>query len=249
MNLGELWFAVLAAMGKDQYGGYVPIGTGIQNSFPDTINTIVQPALMNSYTRKFEESRELSVDIRPFIKTLGDPANPMLTITPWSGNSAFAYAQFPSDFWYFSDAHTNDFVNSCTAFTQRFNPIEWVDRARWDYLIGQELQFPTVDLPIATVQNDQIVFCPAATRAQFTYLRKPADVYFDYDIVSPNTVIYLPPGSVHANASVQPTGSPSLSVELEWPDSVHNEIMTRLIQWYGRNIQNPVDMSIPSTKP
>lgn len=250
MNLGELFTQTLDGLGKDQYGGYVKPGTGttVSNSFPDTINQVIQPGLMNSYTVKFEESRILSIDVRPFIKTLGDPAFPNLPLVPWSSNSVFAYAQFPSDFWYFSDAHANDFVNSCTGFTQKFHSVEWVDRARWDFLLDQELEFPTIDRPVASIQNGQIVFCPAATRMQFTYLRKPLDVYFDYDIVS-GTVVYLPPGTVHANASVQPTGSASLSVELEWPDSVHNEILARLIQWFGRTIQNQIDMTMPSSKP
>lgn len=250
MNLGELWYRVLQGLGKDQYGGYVPVGAGVVNSFPDTINTVVQPGLMNSYTRKFEESRELSNDIRPFIKVLGDPTNPPLTLTPWSSTAKFSYGDFPSDFWYFSDAHAAEFVNQCGAASDVFyHSLEWVDRARWDYLTTQVLQFPTNEFPIASIQSGKIVVCPALAKLQFTYLRTPADVYFDYDIVSPNTVVYLPPGTVHANSSVQPIGTPSLSVELEWPESVHNEIMTRLIQWYGRNIQNPVDMSIPSSKP
>lgn len=244
MNLGELFTATLQGLGKDQYGGYVTPA-----NFPETINTVVQPDIMNACQVKFEESRILSNDIRPFIKTLGDPANAPLPLVKWSPNASFSYGQFPSDFWYFSDGFSADFVNSCHALTTvEYRSVEWVDRARFNYLVAQKLQFPTTKFPIASIQNNQIVVCPALTKMTFTYLRKPLDVYFDYDIVS-GTIVYLPPGTVHANPSVQPTGSPSLSVELEWPDSMHNEFLYRLIQWYGRNIQSQVDMSIPSKKP
>lgn len=250
MTLGELYNAVLAGLGKDQYGGYVPVGAGLNNSFPDIINTVIQPDIMNAYTKKYEETRQLSVDIRPFIKTLGDPSNPPLPLVPWSANSKFSYAQFPSDFWYFSDGQAAEFVNQCGQMSQvYYHSLEWVDRARWDYLTTQKRQFPTKRFPIASIQNEQIVVCPALTRAVFTYLRKPLNIVFDYEIVTGSTVVYLPPGSVHTNTSTAPIGTPSTSVELEWPDSVHNEFMTRGIQWYGRNIQNPVDMNMPSKKP
>lgn len=250
MTLGDLYIAVMGGLGKDQYGGYIPPGSGVQNSFPDVINTIIQPDLMNACQVKFEESRVLSNDIRPFIKTLGDPLNAPLPLVPWSAASSFSYGQFPSDFWYFSDAYSADFVNSCEGISGvQYRSVEWVDRGRFNYLVGQKLQFPTTKLPIASIQNHQIVVCPALTKMTFTYLRKPLDIVFDYEFVTGNTVLYLPPGSVHTNATTAPVGTPSTSVELEWPESMHNEIMTRLIKWYGRTIQNEVDMTMPSKKP
>lgn len=250
MNLGELFTQTLNAMGKDQYGGYVSPGTGVSNSFPDALNEVIQPDLMNAFTNKFEESRILSNDVRPFIKTLGDTNNAALPLVPWSAAASFSYGQFPSDFWYFSDAYSADFVSSCSAVTSvQYRSVEWVDRARWNYLVSQKLQFPTRKLPIASIQNDQIAVCPALTKMTFTYLRKPLDIVFDYEILSGNTVFYLPPGTFHTNATTAPIGTPSTSVELEWPESVHNEILTRLIQWFGRTIQSQLDMSMPSKKP
>ena len=245
MNLGELFTQTLFGMGKDQYGGYVTPA-----NFPEAINYHVQPDVMNAFAKKFEESRVLSNDVRPFIKTLGDPANPPLPLVKWSPLSPFSYGQFPTDFWYFSDAYYSEFFNSCNELsTVQYRSVEWVDRARFNYLTSTKLLFPDVAEPIASTQNDQIVACPALTSLTFTYLRQPSLVIFDYEILTGNTVSYLPPGSVHTNATTAPVGTPSTSVELEWPQSMYDEFLRRLIQWYGQNIQDQMDMSMPSKKP
>lgn len=243
MNLGELFFETNFALGKDQYGNYVTPA-----NFPQIINDFIQPEMMNAWVRKFESSREMGNDIRPFIKTLGDTSNPYLTLVPWSAASNLSYGQFPTDFWYFSDSYATEFINSCGSAAQAYNMVEWTTRERFNYLITNSLLFPTTDEPIASIQGEKIVVCPALTKIAFTYLRTPLDVYFDYDIVS-GTIVYLPPGTTHQNSSVQPSGSPSLSIELEWPESTHPEFLRKLVQYYGRNIQSQVDMTMPDTKP
>lgn len=244
MNLGEIYQRFLFLLGKDMYGG---IGT--PTNFQDVLNEIVQPDLLNAYVRKFEETREIGLDLRPFIKTLGDPGNPELVLTPWSANSDFSYGDFPEDFWYFARANRSDFVNQCDGPTRKYRSLTWVDQAEWDYITGSELYFPDLTNPAATTQNGKIMVCPALKSIRFTYIRRFKDIVFDYDILAGNTISYLPPGTTHTNSSVLPAGTPSQSVELEWPESTHNEIIRRLVQAFGRNIQSPVDMTIENTKP
>jgi hypothetical protein len=244
MNLGEIYNEVAFLLGKDQYGGYLTPA-----NFQSAINDIVQPELMNAYVREFEQTREIGIDLRPFIKTLGDNVFPPLTLTPWSANSDFSYGAFPSDFWYFARANHVEFLNKCGVISRTYRSVTWMEQHEFDYVIGTELLFPDTECPAATIQNDQILVCPALTALRFTYLRTPADVVFDYDIVSGNTVLYLPPGTFHAPVPPNPNGLPSLSVELEWPESVHAEIVRRLVQYYGRNIQSQLDMTIPNKKP
>lgn len=241
MNLGEIFNEVNFLIGKDQYGGNVT-----PQNFPEAINDIVQPEFINDYIRVFEQTREISSDIYPFIKTLGDNVNPPLTLVPWSANTDFSSAAYPSDYRYFIRAAYADF-NSPT--DRQYRSITWQEQAEWDYITGTSLLFPDITCPAMTTQSEQILVCPAINTCRFTYIRNPANVVFDYDIVSGNTILYLPPGTVHTNSSVLPVGTPSQSVELEWPVSAHPEIVRRLVQYYGRNIGSPQDMGIENKKP
>lgn len=244
MNLGDFYKNLLFLLGKDMQGsGVTPA------NFPKVLNDLVQAEYMNALIRKFEETREISSALRPFIKTLGDNQSPALPVVPWSANADFAYAQFPEDFWYYARAASVDYLNACGQINRKYRSVEWVDQARFDYMTGTDLLFPTREEPVATVQNDQILVCPALTSIRFTYIRRYANVVFDYDILANNNILYLPPGSVHTNSSVQPVGTPSASVELEWPESEHDELLRRTVQRYGRNIQNQFDMSIENVKP
>lgn len=244
MNLGEFYTELLFLMGKDMYAsGVTPM------NFPQVMNTIVQPEYMNALVRKFEDTREIGHGLRPFIKTLGDNQSPPLPVTPWSATSDFGYANFPEDFWYYARGSSVEYLQNCQQVTRAYRSVEWMDQARWDYVTSTELLFPDTANPAATIQNDKILVCPAIPNMLFTYIRRFGNVVFDYDIVAGNTILYLPPGTVHTNSSVLPVGTPSLSVELEWPESEHNELLRRAVQAYGRNIQNAADMSIENTKP
>lgn len=240
MNLGERYNIVLDLMGKDQYGGYMS-----PFEYQNAINFYVQQDYLDALVRLFENTRENSVDLWPFFKTLGDSNNPPLAVT---AEGIGGYATKPSDFYYFARSEFYAFLNNCSGFTTSPKMMLWLDEAAFSDRITTELLYPTTREPVATIQNDKIFVVPYVPSLRFTYLRKPADVYFDYDIVS-GTIVYLPPGTVHTNSSVQPIGTPSLSVELEWPASADNEITRRIIQYQGRTIQSPVDMTIENKKP
>ncbi len=244
MTLGALYSELLMALAKDQYGGYVT-----PSNFPDAINNVVSPALINAYIRHFEETREISDDIRPFLKMLGDGTYAPLPLTPFNGNAPYSYGEYPEDFLYFSDANYSQIENYCGGNTINRRSITWMARADFDEYTSSDLLFPDAKEPIASIQNGKIVVCPKLQSMNFAYIRKPNLVVFDYEIVGDDTVLYLPPGSVHTNSSTAPIGTPSTSVELEWPEQVHYEILTRLVQYYGRTTRDQLDLSMPNTKP
>lgn len=244
MNLGQLYNDLLFRLGKDQYGGYVTPA-----NFPEILNTIVQANYMIAEVRKFEETREISMALRPFIKTLGAPGFAPLTLTPWGTASKFCSAVFPSDMWYQVRASWTEFFQTCSEVTDiEYRDIRWVSQDEWQYRTTSKLFFPVASRPIATSDNEKIIVCPVLPRMSFTYIRTYANVVFDYEIVSGNTVLYLPPGSVHTNNTTAPAGTPSSSVELEWPDSEHLEMLNRLEEEYRRNISNRIEM-VPHQKP
>lgn len=241
MNLGEVFTELNFLLGKDQYGGNVTPA-----NFQSAINDIVQPEFINSYIRAFEQTREISADIHPFIKTLGDNVNAPLTLVPWSANTDFASAPYPSDYLYFVRSAYPDFKSLTD---RKYRSMTWYEQSEWDYITGTDLLFPETTCPAITTQSDQILVCPAVKTARFTYIRTPNDIVFDYDILAGNTIFYLPPGTTHTNSTVLPAGTPSQSVELEWPVGTHPEIVRRLVQYYGRNIGSQLDMSIDNKKP
>lgn len=84
-------------------------------------------------------------------------------------------------------------------------------------------------------------------RITFTYIREPIQPVFDYDIVN-GIPVYLPPGTVHTNNSVQNVGTPSLSVEFEYPESCVDHL-TDLIKTYvgiGNENQWNIQTQMPS---
>jgi hypothetical protein len=75
----------------------------------------------------------------------------------------------------------------------------------------------------------------------FTYLRRPTDPVFDYDIVD-TEIFYLPPGTYHQNSSVEPIGTPSASVEFEWPESVTYNLVELIVKYFTINIRSQFNL-------
>lgn len=224
MNLGEIFTYVQLKTGKDVFGGYMT-----PDNFQDFGN-YVQLELLNSCVRVFEDTGELSDDLWPFVKVMGDNVNLPLEV------DSYGYADKPSDYWYRARAGYNQIFNAAVCgdpSTREYRSIEFVSQAEFDYRMSTELMAPDTEEPIAVIQNNKLLFRPQGiTRVVFGYLRRPLDIYFDYDIID-GEVVYLPPGETHVNASVQAQGSASLSVEYEWPESAHNDLCERIIKFFA----------------
>jgi hypothetical protein len=190
---------------------------------------------MNNCIDLFEKNQEITSDLQPFIKTLGSPQFPALTFTPvLAGNpSKGGYATIPADFWYEARSNYNKIVNNACDADSEYRPVEFVPQHIFDSIMSTSLLNPTVNseaFPVMVISNDLFYVYPFLRRISFTYIRQPEQPIFDYDIVS-GVPVYLPPGEVHANSSVLPAGTPSQSVEFEWPESCVDEL-TDMIKTY-----------------
>lgn len=232
MNLGEIVGYANLKLGKDYQGGYIT---------PDQLNSFILEAvnyeMMNRYIRVYERDRIITDDLRPFVETLGDNSVPPLPV------DSYGYAILPDDYVGYTAVRVNTFQNtSCGTSEQLPRMVEMLNYDKFNYRVTSSVLKPRYTDPIGTIQNDKLYVQPALYHSCiFSYIRKPLMAYFDYDIVN-DEVVYLPPGEVHVNSSVEPTGSPSLSVEFEWPEQMDEELGDMIVKYYATNFRSEFNL-------
>lgn len=226
MTLGEIYNDTLTALGKDVFGGYID---------PDQFNlalVAVNIDLMNKYVRVFEATKNIADDIYPFVKTFGDSESSPLPV------DEYGYMELPQDFGREVRAHVSDYTAvSCGKSVKNNRMVVIMNNADFNGRIAQNgvMLKPNAKRPIATVQNNKLYIQPQGFKnCTFTYIRQPIRSFFDYDLVN-NEIIYLPPNEVHTTNVPLPIGTPSLSVELEWPEDVHREFVNLLVRYFSIN--------------
>jgi hypothetical protein len=231
MNLGEIVDYANVKLGKDMFGGYVT---------PDQLNDSLLEAanydLLNKYVSVYEKDRIVTDDIRPFVKTLGDT-----TFAPLPLDAA-GFGVLPNDYIGYTDIFVMQYTGTCDDVQQNPRLVEMLNRDRFAYRRTSGVLRPRVQDPIGTIQNNKLYVLPVGFQnCVFSYIRKPVQPYFDYDIIN-DEFVYLPPGQVHANSSVEPVGSPSLSVEFEWPEQMHEELGDYLVKYFATNFRSEFNL-------
>jgi hypothetical protein len=246
-NLGQIYDELLFRAGKDLRGGYIT---------PDDFNRgikIVNQRYLNTLVDNFERDREITSDLQTFIKTLGSPQYPALSFTavlpgrPERGG----YATIPADIWYQATASFLEQLNNNCSYDTNYRSIEFVSQHEFDAKMRNSITSPVDNPqendPILVTRNDRYFIYPYMPRITFTYIREPIQPVFDYDIIN-GIPVYLPPGEVHVNGTVQTAGSPSLSVEFEYPESCVDHL-TDMIKTYvgiGNENQWTIQTQMPS---
>lgn len=237
-NLGEIYSDVLYRLGKDYRGGFVD---------PDKYNSAIKAInyrKLNQLVDEFEKTKEVTSDLEPFIKTYGSPQFAALSFTPVLAGDATkgGYATPPDDYWYhvrsFYMKTTND---GCTAYSD-YTPVEFLSQHIADAKLASSIESPATNpsenFPIAFFQNNKIFVYPYLRRVSWTQIIQPPIPIFDYDIVS-GMAIYLPPGELHVNSSVEPVGTPSLSVEFIYQESMVDELTQMIVEYMAIANQVP----------
>jgi hypothetical protein len=240
-NLGQIYSDLLFRAGKDLRGGYITPET-----FDKAIKTVNQRYL-NRLVDVFEKDREVTSDLQTFIKTLGSPQYPALAFTPvlQGRPERGGYATIPADMWYQASSSYLEILNVDCGYETNYRSVEFVSQHEFDAKMRNSITSPVDNPqendPIIVTRNDKYFIYPFITRITFTYIRTPEVPYFDYDIIN-GIPVYLPPGSVHVNSSVQPVGSPSLSVEFEYPESCVDHLIEMLKTYVGIGNQDQWDI-------
>jgi hypothetical protein len=224
MTLGEIWAYIQTRVFSDFAGGYVA---------PDVINSllpIVNRELFNEVYARYEKDQKASDDMRPFVVTLGTNGLPIVPIV----DGVFS---LPSDYLHYSSLrvlkqYTEDTV-LCKKFMQESVATDIYTDDQWSNIIsGRGLIKPTLSRPKATIENNTVHVLPVDyLAANFSYIRQPLDPFMDYTGIVVGIefdVEFLPEGGVH-NGTVLPIGTPSRTINLEWPDQMHLDFANRML--------------------
>lgn len=229
-TLGDIYSEGAYRAGKDKRGGYwTPV------AFNYAIK-IVNERYMNVLVDAFEKNREVTVDLQPFIKTLGSAQYAPLEFTPVLATDVKkgGYADIPSDMWYEAVSSYMSILNDGCSSTSQYRSVDYVSQHEFDAVmrnsVTSPVDNPSENDPVVVSRNGLYYIYPFIRRISFTYIRTPQQPVFDYDIIS-GIPVYLPPGEVHVNSSVLPAGTPSQSVEFEYNESCV-DALTDMIKTY-----------------
>lgn len=241
-NLGQIYDSVLFRSGIDLRGGWFT-----PNFFNDAIYS-VNYEKMNQLIDVFERNMEVTSDLQPFVKTLGSVQFPPIEFTAVAASDLGlgGYADIPEDFWYEARANYTKFVNTgCGVSRSEYSPVTLLKQHEFDAVMRDSNASPVLDpnnnYPVLVIQNDLFYVYPFVRRVAFTYIRQPLAPKFDYDIIS-GVPVYLPPGEVHINSSVLPAGTPSESVEFEYPESCVDSLIDMIRMYMAKGNQMAWDL-------
>lgn len=236
INLGTLYDRLFVLSNKDQSG----------NTFTPTQMNTSLPYVLYKYLKvkyglpeqpgspqAFEIVQKITDDIKELKVWMGGPDKPMLQL------NSKGRVSFPEDYWHPASLfYVQSKKNSCGDFVNKERRIQIVTEDERVTRLSDSLTKPTMTNPICCLYSNYIQFYPVELRfVHFTYLRKPEDPYFDYDIVN-DEVVFLPAGATHVNSSVLPAGTLSRTVELPLPDDAYEDIVNIMLADLGLSIRD-----------
>lgn len=231
MKLDEIRDYLNSETRKDKTGGYLK--PSVYQSILNKTNLWMFNTKMDSY-----EADQLNTDaLRPFVVTIGDGDTNMIA-------KVDGYFPLPSDYRHLSSLRVVQASNVengvCQGVVVEGRNIPVLNDDQFNVRRNSSMLKPTVRRPIGTIQNDKLKILPDNyTHLGLTYVRKPVQPFFDWTL--PNLlepyIEYLPPGSFH-NGTVLPNGTPSRSVELEWPEQVHSEFAEQCLFYVMRSLNS-----------
>lgn len=167
----------------------------------------------------WQKTRNITDNCSPFVVSHDGIELPLLNV------SSSGYMPKPADMYLFSSMKWPEIVNGKIV---GYRDITDMPDELFTARETSVRKAPTMNSIVSTVRNNQMCFLPKNVgRISLTYLRKPATPFFDYKIVG-NLPKYLPPGSTHDGTNL-PIGTPSRSVEFEWPEKCHTPDLFGLI--------------------
>lgn len=230
-NLGDIFNQVVFLLGKDKVGGYVT---------PEKFNVALPKVsldYLDALVNTFEQTKEISSELSKLIKTAGGANFPPIAI------DQYGYGEIPSDYRYHARSGYTQFYNKGCTSEQRYTTVEFVSQHEFDHRMDVEMYQPNADNPICLFEDGKLRIAPVLPYFQFTYIRVPNNPYFDYDIIDGQPV-YLPVGSVHVNDTVEPAGSPSLSVEFEYPVASYPSLVELLVRYFAIGNRQPFNLEV-----
>jgi hypothetical protein len=237
-NLGDIYNQLFIRLGKDAFGGAVPI-----YKFNNAIDYVNLDKL-NDTLKFLGENQNVQEDLRPFSVTIGDGDSPPLPVTP---SQTYGEATLPDDFVRYNTSRNIVYVNgACTDSGIKVGYVNMLDNTDFHYRLSTSLKQPTIKRPIATIEIDKLLVAPKSiTAVTLTYYRYPKTPFFDYNLSDAGLPVYLPPNEVHDGSRPDiAAGTPSSSVEFEWFVDTWVDIIERLYRYFAVNIKSVQDLQM-----
>lgn len=199
---------------------------------PDQFNLIINRAQITIFVRKygseedympgkpiprmaFEQTQSVSDDLRKF----KEPAD---LIVDRDGR-----ANYPEGYIHTLSLGYVGGINVSGSIQKNYYPIEVVDQDKEFYRLSSVVVPPTKKFPIAVIKNTYFQFYPTNVGVvKLSYLRLPRNANWGYTLVS-NRPVFAATGGVNGN-----------SVDLEWPGTNINEIITEALTYIGISIKD-----------
>lgn len=246
IEINRLFDSFQSAVNVNQ-GGFVPP----QTVFTDWVNDISKQLLKEKF-EVWQLKQSTTDSIYPFLKTVN------LTV-PRAEGLSYDIATLPADYAFFSSARimikndTNcgcskyDTVSgedgkTCSADGKYIDPddiafqkiadedaiveslVRIIDNQNWGSVCSSYTKKPTAKKPAITIYGEGLkVFPKGVGIIILDYFKNPVRAVYNYTIGPEDTIIFNPTGSVN----------------LEWPESMTGEFVSRLVQRYGLYTAQP----------
>jgi len=230
MTIGEIYEAVLAELNKDQTGEYVG---------PEMFTLLLKRANIDLFKVRYgapetyrpgmpmpamgwEMTQKITDDLSMLKVSLDGSDRAPLVLDD------HGYADLPSDY-----------LHQSSAKLRNGGDIEFLSDDEFTSRQGASLKGPSYRNPIARISGRKIQVLPVTKdrMVYFHYIKAPANPFFDYKVVD-DAYVYLAPGERH-DGSVLEQGSPSRSVEIDWPAQVHGDIINLVVSYVSSRHRSP----------
>jgi len=166
----------------------------------------------------WEVSHKITEDLGHLKVRMGKDTPPLYINT-------LGIATFPKDYLHLSTVYTNH------------GDIEVLNDDDFSGRIHTKLKKPTIKNPICRIIDKGAEFEPRnLVSANFTYIRMPNTAFLDYTIVN-DDIVYLDENGSH-DGSVLTVGTPSRTVQLDWPRQTHSDIISVLVNYASQNLRD-----------
>lgn len=232
MNLGQVFKLVNFISNKDQTGDTIT---------PEQFSEIILPAVNIMFFKKkyglpedYQPGQPIPRQAWELTQKISDDLRKFKEIQPaWLIDSA-GISQIPSDY-----VHRSSITKTYIPYTgaqPKTVVVEELTDSEAASRRSNSITGPTVKNPFCVFHKNYIQFYPSNLQSvEFVYLRLPKTPFFDYTIAN-DEYIFLPQGQFH-NGTVLPAGTPSRTVELEWPEETHIDFVNRIMEYVGINLR------------
>jgi hypothetical protein len=146
------------------------------------------------------------------------------------------YAEKPNDYVHVSSMGYKKPVTVSGKTLEEIKVIDLLTDDQWNPRLSNSITKPNHDYPVARIIGNKIQFEPKDIKnVEFAYLRMASTPFYDYKIVN-DAIVYLPAGELH-DGSVLPAGTPSRTIELDWPIDNHTDIANLILGYVSANLR------------